>query len=222
MLFAAVFSIFMSKLADQYRCVRKIFFVTNVALIAGNLLYMVPTSPWFLLLGRILAASGTSQRTIITAEISRSYRHEELTSKFSFMAVSFSVGLLLASIVNSAFLSLDFWWGSWHMTFANFSGFYMAVMFTIALILCHFMIHDFSKQYDSKSHYETTNIGDEEQDGTIDDRTTNDRTTNDRSTNGHAKTGHASNDIIDDTSETSPLLPEEKKIELLWFFRKMF
>ena len=141
----------------------------------------------------------------------------------------------------------------------------MAVIFTISLILCHFMIHDLSKQYDLKSHCETTNIGDEEQDGTVDDRTTDDRTTDDRmtddlksscennnsgdvetdgrtrddrtrddrmidddhATNGHATNGHdtyrhTANVIINDTFETSPLLPGEKKIELLWFIREMF
>ena len=96
-LFSAVFSIFMSKIADQYRCIRKIFFLTNVALIGGNLLYMVPTSPWFLLLGRLLAGTGPSQRTIITGEIARSYRHEELTSKFSLMAMSYAFGVYIST-----------------------------------------------------------------------------------------------------------------------------
>ena len=218
---SAVFSMFICKIADQYRCTRKIFFVTNIAVIVGNLLYMVPASPWFLLLGRLIAGIGLSQRSIITGEVARCYRYEELTSKFSLMGLSFSVGFLLGPMANYVFLSVDFWLGSWHITFANISGFYMAVLFTIAIIQCHFLVHDLSKQYDLKSESDNNKIGDAESDikclsksSTACDHKSSDQATDGYATNCYTTNGH-------DASESSPLLQSDKEKELLWFIKQM-
>ena len=216
-----VFSMFICKIADQYRCTRKILFITNIAVIAGNLLYMVPASPWFLLLGRLIAGIGLSQRSIITAEVARCYRYEELTSKFSLMALSFSVGYLMGPMVNYIFLSVDFWLGSWHITSANISGFYMAVLFTIAIIQCYFLVHDLSKQYDLKSESENNNIGDAESDIQCLSKSSTacDHKSSDQATDGYATNCYTTSDH--DEFESSPLVQSDKETELLWLFKQI-
>ena len=67
------------------------------------------------------------------------------------MGVSFSGGFVLGPAFNFFFKSVDFWLGSWHFTYANIPGMYMAVIFTLVEIMCVFMIYDLSKEYDLKS-----------------------------------------------------------------------
>lgn len=119
---AFVSSIYLCKLADQYRNIRTLFFVSNFALILGNIVYMFPYSPWILLIGRIITGAGLSQRSIISGELARCYPPEQLTSRFAIMGMANSFGFVMAPAVNMLFNSIDLWLGSWHITYVNISG----------------------------------------------------------------------------------------------------
>ena len=154
---AAVSSIFICQRADQSRNIRKIFFFLNTALIVGNIIYMIPFSPWILFLGRIIAGVGQPGRSVIAGELARCYPRDEISTIFAIMGTAHSFGFMVAPCINIAFTSVDIWIGNLHITYANISGLYMAVLFLFAQIMGHLMVHDLSKEYDLKSEIETAN-----------------------------------------------------------------
>ena len=158
MMSSAILSIFTSRMADRYRNIRSIFLATNLSLIIGNIIYMIPFSPWFLLAGRIIAGAGHGQSSVISGELARCYSPNELTSKFSLMGMCNAFGFMIAPGINIAVSSVDFTIGNWHITFANFSGIYLAVIYLIAQVMVIFMIHNISKEYDQKYENEKLNV----------------------------------------------------------------
>ena len=151
----AAFSILVSKFADQNRNIRKIIFLTNTAMIVGNIIYMIPFSPWILVIGRIVGGAGQSQRSVMSGELARSYTHDELSSIFSIVAAASGFGFMAAPGINIAFSSVDIWLGNWHITYANFSGLYMVTLFVISQIMTIFFVYDLSKEYDLKGEIES-------------------------------------------------------------------
>ena len=158
LLSTVAFSIFVSKYADQSRNIQKIFFMSNTALTLGNIIYMIPFSPWMLLVGRIIIGAGQPQRSVISGELARSYSHDDITYYiFAIMGTANGFGFMAAPGINILFSFVDIWFGTWHITYTNVSGFYMATFFVISQIMTIFMVYDLSKEYDFKDEIESTN-----------------------------------------------------------------
>lgn len=158
MLSSALLSIVTSKIADRYRNIKTIFIVTNGLIIVGNLIYMIPFSPWILLGGRILAGAGHGQLSVIAGEIARTYPQSEMTSKFSLMGMCNAIGFMIAPIVNIAFKQVKIDIGKMHINFSNLSGIYLPIIYVIAQIMVVFMIHNLSKEYDQKYEEEKSKL----------------------------------------------------------------
>ena len=160
---SVIFSVLIGRAFDHYRNTRTFFFIANTMVIIGNIVYALPFSPWLLVAGRFISGGGGMLRSVMAGEIARCYTKEEQSSKFASMGMAFSLGFIAGPAANFAFKTVDIWIGSWHITYANIPGIYMAVIFIILQIICIFMVHDVSKQYDLKQDtIEQTNDDEEE------------------------------------------------------------
>ena len=144
------FSAIIGYLVDRYRNVRLTFFTINVLMIVGNLLYALPYSPWFLMVGRLLAGVGGPLRSVMTGEIARSYSADTLRSKLSYMGLSYCSGYIAGPAFNVVFRNIEFTIMSWKVTYLNIPGLYMAVLFSILQVMSVIMLSNLSKVYDLK------------------------------------------------------------------------
>ena len=150
LLSAAGSSVVICHLADKTREIKKIIFFSNAAFIVGNIIYMIPFSPCLLLFGRIVAGCGQPGRSVMAGELARSYSDEETASVFSILGSAHALGFMCAPGLNMIFSATDIWLKEWHITYANVSGLYMAVMFLITQMISALMISDISEEYDLK------------------------------------------------------------------------
>lgn len=154
---AIVFSAVISKIADKYRNIRTLFFVCNTCVIVGNVIYALPLSRWCLITGSLLSGIGFPLNAVITGELARSYKDDQLTFQLSLGGMFGNVGFLLAPGVNIGFSSINRWFGGWHITYANFPLLYSAALFVVSQVICATMISNLSKEYDLKAEREASN-----------------------------------------------------------------
>ena len=139
------------RITDKYRNVRMAFTFANTLIIIGNVLYVIPFTPWFLVAGRSLSGFGAGVRVVTTSELARSFPKEMLSSIFSLIGMTNGLGFVLGTVINFPFLKMDLWLYNVHVTYANVPGLYLAAIFAVAQICNCFLIHDLSKEYDLKA-----------------------------------------------------------------------
>ena len=76
-----IFSFLGSYYADRTKNVRRIFLVSNVLNVLGNLMYMLYYSPYVVLCGQFLVGSAAARLVAGVGEITRIYDASELTAK---------------------------------------------------------------------------------------------------------------------------------------------
>ena len=140
-----VSSIILGRIADTYRCIRQLFFICNLLVIIGIILYTLPLSPWMLFAGRLVSGGGGCLRCIMSGELARSYPQDELYSKFSLMGMSWGLGFIFGPAINFAFLNLDFHILGVRVWYVNAPGLCLAVVFLIMQILTFLMVSNLSK-----------------------------------------------------------------------------
>jgi len=151
LLAAVVLSVIIGRWVDRTRKIRKIFLFCNTMVIIGNVMYAMHFSPWFLVLGRLISGADGPLRSVISGEIARCYSESEVVGKFSSMGMAFALGFVAGPGVNFLFTTVKFTIGSWHVTYVNIPGVYMACFFAITQFCVYFMVHDLSREYDLKS-----------------------------------------------------------------------
>ena len=147
---AVILSVVIGRWIDRTRKVRQIFLICNTFVILGNILYALHFSPWFLVFGRLISGADGPLRSVISGEIARCYPDTEVLSRFSSMGMAFALGFIVGPGVNFMFTTVDVTLGSWHITYANVPGVYMALLFFFTQIFVYFMVHDLSREYDLK------------------------------------------------------------------------
>uniref|UniRef100_A0A7M5UMD3 Major facilitator superfamily (MFS) profile domain-containing protein n=1 Tax=Clytia hemisphaerica TaxID=252671 RepID=A0A7M5UMD3_9CNID len=149
-------SLILSKVFEQNRRLRLMFFIINVLTIIGNVLYTIPSSPYMLLAGRFISGAGGAIQPIMMSELAKSYSPDELIDKLSPMALSLALGLTLGPSINFAFVHADFWFFGVHIVFANGSGLVLTFLFLMLLFISIFFVSDLSREYDLRDS--TTNL----------------------------------------------------------------
>lgn len=147
---AVILSVVIGRWIDRTRKVRQIFLICNTLVILGNILYALHFSPWFLVVGRLVSGADGPLRSVISGEIARCYPDAEVLSKFSSMGMAFALGFIVGPGVNFMFTTVDVTIGTWHITYANIPGVYMALLFFATQVFVYFAVYDLSREYDMK------------------------------------------------------------------------
>ena len=137
-------------IADRTRRIRLIMLILIMCEVIGNILYSVPTSPYFPLIGRFIQGLGDINMSIITAEIARSFQTQDICPKISTIVTCFSITFVIAPAMNVAFKYIDINVLGWQINYGNLPGLFMAVCFICVLITTYFFVSDLSKEYDLK------------------------------------------------------------------------
>ena len=134
---------------------RKIKTYLNVILtlqLCGNLLYAIPYSVVFPIVGRVLAGISDPFGNVCTGEVLRIYTGEEGTRALWWLASTYSIGFVTGPGVAIFFRDIKFNIGGIRVNHLNFVGFFIAGLGLVALFVCNFMLHDCSRQFDLKEY----------------------------------------------------------------------
>ena len=101
-------SLIVGRFVDCYRRIKPIFLLVNVFVIMGNIIYSLPFSPCLLIAGRLISGFAGALRPVISSELARCYKSEELPSKLAIIGASFVTGFIAGPGINFAFNSCNF------------------------------------------------------------------------------------------------------------------
>ena len=149
-----LFSIPISRWADKTRRFKFCLVVAVYINMLGNILYIIPFSPFYALCGKFCQGFCLILYPLITAEIARSYPGNMLQHKLSLLEVSFTFGFSIAPLVATAFEKTDFWIGSIHITYGNVSGLVFLCLAIILQVAVVIFAHNLSKEFDLKQNTE--------------------------------------------------------------------
>ena len=131
-----IFALNVANLHDRFR--KSKFFITliNLMTIIGAVIFTIDISEYFPVIGCLLLGVRYLGQPAMVGELARSYYPEELTFKLPVMNFFFFLATAPASVINYLARDIDFNIGSIHITFGNFSGIVIAILYTQAFSLC--------------------------------------------------------------------------------------
>jgi len=143
-------SLILGRIFDRHRNIRVMLIFANFMMIIGNAFYTIPTSPWLLFMGRLIAGVGSCMRSLLSAELARSYTEQEVLTQFSRLGMAFGLGFIAGPGVNFAFVKADFQFLGVHIMFANGAGLMLIFVLFIQLGLVFLFVSNLSKEFDLK------------------------------------------------------------------------
>lgn len=145
------FSMLVARLVDRSRRTKLIISICNFMSMVGCVIYVIPRSPYYPMIGQILMGLNFSITRIITsAEIARSYPTDEMEKKLPILMVFFFVGYSVGPIVGNLLRNVNFTLFGLPITICNISGLLSLILFMSAQISILTLAHDLSKEYDLK------------------------------------------------------------------------
>jgi len=144
-------------LGDKYRRIKLIIIILNFITIIGSIVYLIPNSPMYLLLGRFLSGFNIAARPLITGEMARVYNPEELGTKIQLFRGIYTFGKAAGTLLVVLFLNTNFFVGSIHIRYANISSLIIFCLTCFAQFLVLLFVHDLSKELDLKEFSITEN-----------------------------------------------------------------
>ena len=149
-----VFGIIAGRCLDKTRNIKLYTNIVMILQIIGNLLYGIPYSVAFPLIGRFIAGFGDTLQSVYSGEVVRLYEVEESISVLWWITSSFSIGLILGPTFSIIFKNVQFSIGTLQINYLNIIGIFMASMLLITLIITNFLLSDCSKEFDYKEYLE--------------------------------------------------------------------
>lgn len=145
-----------SRWIDKTRNVKHVMVYSNLLGIIGSFLYIIPFSPYYALTGRFLQGFNLMLRTVMNAEVSRSYEEKLLQQKIPLMGIGVFLGELLGGGITYLFYNVDFSIGTLSIKNGNVCAIPLVFLTTSQLCLVLFFVHNLSKEYDLKAHESKT------------------------------------------------------------------
>ena len=136
---------------DKTRKIKRYINVILVLQIAGNLMYAIPYSVAFPIIGRILAGISDPFSNVCTGEVLRIYTGDEGTRALWWLASTYSIGFVAGPGIAIFFRHINFNIASIHVNRLNFVGLFIALLGIIALVVSNIMLYDCSAQFDLKA-----------------------------------------------------------------------
>lgn len=139
-----------ARYADETRRIKVIIIIINFVAMSGSILYIIPWSPLFPFVGKLFNGAVTISRSLMTAEIARSYPSNKLQVKMACLIGSKAIGFSIGPCVVLPFAGVNIWLGALQIGYGNISGVILLIL-TILVQLCVICFaHDLSREYDMK------------------------------------------------------------------------
>ena len=146
---------FIGYFGDKFRRPKLMLCITNMLSIVGSVLYMLYYSAWYPIIGSFLLGFRFPLRSIMVAEIARSYSEDEVSRKLPLFSNFYCVGLCPTVVILIFFDKVDIHIGGFHIQYGNINAIFIIVMTIITQILAVFYAHDLSMEYDLKQEEAT-------------------------------------------------------------------
>ena len=140
---------FIGYFGDKFRRPKLMFYFTNMLSIVGSISYMLYYSAWYPIIGSFLLGL-FPLRSIMVAEIARSYTEDEVSKKLPLFSNFYYVGLCPTVVILIFFEKVNINIGGFHIQYGNINAIFIIVMTIIIQILAVFFALDLSKEYDLK------------------------------------------------------------------------
>ena len=116
---------------------------------------MLYYSAWYPIIGSFLLGFRFLLRSIMVAEIARSYSEDEVSRKLPLFSNFYYVGLCPTVVILLFFEKVDIHIGGFHIQYGNINAIFIIVMTIIIQVLAVFYAHDLSMEYDLKQEEAT-------------------------------------------------------------------
>ena len=152
---ALIGGVTITRYVDRTRKVKQAILVLCAFGVIGNFVYTVPISALFPLFGRLIQGFGDVCMSIMTGEVARVYKTEDIVSKLSTLTICFYVTFIVAPATNIAFKRVKITICNYRITEANFPSMLVGVTWFICLLFTWKYINNLSLEYDPKTETET-------------------------------------------------------------------
>lgn len=156
---STLFGILSGRYVDKTRKMRFYLNVVFAIQIIGSLMYAIPYSVVFPVIGRLLGGIGDPFINVVSGEVIRIFDEDRGTQALWWLASTYSIGFIVGPGLNVLFKQIHFHIGAFEVNNLNFVGIFMAVLSVLALIVGNTLIHDCSFEFDLKE-YLKQNYGD--------------------------------------------------------------
>lgn len=113
--------------------------------VAGNFMYFLGLSVWFLLVSRLVAGIGGGAEAVLLAEVTRNSPEEKRTGLISLLVAIRQTGLLVGPGLNLFLREIDFTVYHFHVNKYNIPGAFMACVWILQVIVILFLYTDLQK-----------------------------------------------------------------------------
>ena len=149
---STMFGLILARWVDRYRKVKLFTIIVLILQIIGIILYVIPTSVVYAMVGRFICGIGDPYTSVCSGEVVRIYNQEEGTSAIWWLAACYSLGFMIGPVFVFFFKNVDFYIAGIHFNQLNSVGILVAGFLIIALIAVYFLIHDCSAIIDLKMY----------------------------------------------------------------------
>ena len=143
-----------SRWADKTRIFKLCLIVIIYVNMSGNILYVIPASPYFALCGKFFQGFCLVLSPLIIAEVARYYHSDILQHKIVVLEGIFIFGFSIGPVVPTIFANVDFWIGGVHIAYGNISGLIVLMLLIVLQVLIVSFSHNLSREYDLKQNNE--------------------------------------------------------------------
>ena len=147
-----VFGIIAARCLDKSRNIKEYTYVVISLEIVGNILYALPFSVAYPLLGRFLTGFGDTLQSVYSGEIVRLYEIEESERALWWVESVYTIGIILGPAFSIVFKNVQFSIGHLEINYLNIIGIIMAGVLVLLYIATYLLMHDCSKEFDLKEH----------------------------------------------------------------------
>ena len=146
-----IFALNVANLHDRFRKSKLFITLINLMTIIGAVIFTIDISEYFPVIGCLLLGVRYLGQPVMVGELARSYYPEELTFKLPVMNFFFFLATAPASVINYLARDIDFNIEPIQITFGNFSGIVIAILYIVMQLLACVFMHDISAEFDLKA-----------------------------------------------------------------------
>ena len=147
-----VFGIIAARCLDKSRNIKLYTYIVIIIQIVGNILYALPFSVAFPLLGRFSAGFGDTLQSVYSGEVVRLYKKEETERALWWISSLYGIGIILGPTFSIIFKNVQFSIGDLEINYLNIIGIVMAGVLVLLYIATYLLMYDCSKEFDLKEN----------------------------------------------------------------------